>query len=210
MKRKTNPNRMELFRLRKRLVLAQRGHKLLKDKLEGLVQELTGRLARYKRLRRRFDRECPRLLARFTLATAVAPQGTVAEAVRQNAETTPLRVEPARIMGVVVPQFRIPVAAFRERVFRYSLTQTPPELDVAFEELRTLPELLFELAETERALQLLAVELERTRRRTNALEYVLIPELQETRRNIEQKISEAERSNISRLMKIKDMIMAER
>ena len=207
MKKKVNPNRMELFRLRKRLVLAQRGHKLLKDKLEGLVRELTDTIAKYKGLRKRLDEELPHLLARFTLATAVAPQGAVAEAVRQNVAPARLAIEHRRVMGVAIPVFKPPAPP---ESYRYSLTQTPPELDVAFEELRKLPDTLFELAEVERALQLLAHELGRTRRRTNALEYVLIPELQEERRDIEQKISEAERSNISRLMKIKDMLMAER
>ncbi|MFH1732868.1 MAG: V-type ATP synthase subunit D [Planctomycetota bacterium] len=207
MKKKINPNRMQLFRLRKRLVLAQRGHKLLKDKLEGLVQEVTELLVRYKKLRIRFDKDFPRLLARFTLASAVAPQGAVAEAVRQNASIVPLGVEDRRVMGVAVPTFTAPP---QPDAYRYSLTQTPPELDVAFEELRKLPEMLFELAEVEKTLLLLAHELERTRRRTNALEYVLIPELQADRKDVEQKIGEQERSNISRLMKIKDMLMAKR
>ena len=207
MKKKINPNRMQLFRLRKRLVLAQRGHKLLKDKLEGLVQEVTELLARYKKLRIRFDREFPRLLARFTLASAVAPSGAVSQAVRQNASVAPLNVAERRVMGVGVPTFSPPA---QPEAYRYSLTQTPPELDVAFEELRKLPDTLFELAEVEKALLLLAHELERTRRRTNALEYVLIPELQADRKDIEQKIGEQERSNISRLMKIKDMLVAER
>jgi V/A-type H+-transporting ATPase subunit D len=110
-------------------------------------------------------------------------------------------------MGVGVPTFAPPT---QPEAYRYSLTQTPPELDMAFEELRKLPDTLFELAEIEKALLLLAHELERTRRRTNALEYVLVPELQADRKDIEQKIGEQERSNISRLMKIKDMLMAER
>ncbi len=206
MRKKLNPNRMELFRLRKRLVLAQRGHKLLKDKLEGLVQEVTDLLGRYKTLRRRFDQKFTDVLARFTLATAIAPQGAVAEAVSQNASTAELEVETRRVMGVALPRFYPPA---QPEAYRYSLTQTPPELDVAFEELRKLPDALFELAEVEKTLQLLAHELERTRRRTNALEHVLIPELQEQRRDIEQKISERERSNVSRLMKIKDMLMAQ-
>ncbi len=207
MKKKINPNRMQLFRLRKRLVLAQRGHKLLKDKLEGLVQEVTELLARYKKLRTRLDQDFPKLLARFTLASAVAPSGAVSEAVRQNASVMPIEVADRRVMGVGVPTFAPPT---QPEAYRYSLTQTPPELDMAFEELRKLPDTLFELAEIEKALLLLAHELERTRRRTNALEYVLVPELQADRKDIEQKIGEQERSNISRLMKIKDMLMAER
>jgi len=207
MKKKINPNRMELFRLRKRLVLARRGHQLLKDKLEGLVREVTRLLGKYKALRQEFDEWFPLLLRRFTLAVAVAPQGSVADAVRQNASSAEFEIEQRRFMGVTVPAFRPPPAP---EAYRYSLTQTPPELDGALDELRKLPKLLFQLAEAERTLQLLAHELERTRRRTNALEYILIPELQEQRRDIEQKIGEQERSNISRLMKVKDMLMAER
>ncbi len=204
MKKKINPNRMELFRLRKRLVLAQRGHKLLKDKLEGLIREVDELLKRYRVLRRGFDRQFPQLLARFTLAAAVSPEGAVAEAVGQNATGAELHIESRRIMGVAVPAFKPPALP---QAYRYSLTQTPPELDAAFEELRKLPSVLFELAEVERSLFLLARELDSARRRSNALEHVLIPELKEQRRDIEQKISEQERSNISRLMKIKDMLM---
>ena len=205
MKKKINPNRMELFRLRKRLVLAQRGHKLLKDKVEGLVREVSELLERYVVVRKEFDEQFPQLLARFTMATAVAPHGAVAEAAAQNASRAELRVDARRVMGVSVPVFQAPPLP---AAYRYSFTQTPPELDVAFEELRKLPGRLFELATIERSLLLLARELATARRRTNALEHVLIPELREQCHDIEQKISEQERSNISRLMKIKDMLMA--
>jgi len=207
MKKKINPNRMELFRLRKRLILAQRGHKLLKDKLEGLVREVTDLLSRYKTLRARLDAAVPRLLGRFALAAAVAPEGAVAEALRQNAAPAELEVGDRRVMGVAVPAFRPPAPP---EPYRCGLTQTPPELDAALMALRELPHLLLEVATVEKTLLLLAHELERTRRRTNALEYVLIPELQDERRDIEQKIGEQERSNISRLMKVKDMLMAGR
>jgi V/A-type H+/Na+-transporting ATPase subunit D len=207
MKKKINPNRMELFKLRKRLVLAQRGHKLLKDKLEGLVREITELIPEYKTLRKEFDASFPRLLARFTLASAVAPGGAVREAILQNATTAELQVDVKRIMGVTTPIFTPPEPPTS---YRYSLTQTPPEFDIALEELRKLPQTLFRLAEKEKTLFALARELQTTRRRTNALEHELIPELQEARTDVEQKINEAERSNISRLMKIKDMLMAKR
>jgi V/A-type H+-transporting ATPase subunit D len=207
MKKKVSPNRMNLFRLRKRLVLAQRGHKLLKDKLEGLVRELQDLIGRYQGLRERFDAMFARVLARFTLAAAVGPEGAVAEAVRQNAAAADLRVSRRKLMGVAVPALKPPPPP---QHIGYSLTQTPPELDVAFEQLRELSALLFELAEIEHGILQICRDLERTRRRTNALEYVLIPELQEERRDVEQKIAEYERANTSRLMKIKDMLMAER
>jgi V/A-type H+-transporting ATPase subunit D len=227
MKEKVSPNRMQLFRLRKRLVLAQRGHKLLKDKLEGLVRELQERLEHYRELRRRFDERVPQLFARFTLAGAVAPEGAVDEAVRQNATAAELAVTTRRVMGVRVPTFSFggqrsadaseaspassgATASPVNPKFRYSFTQTPPELDAAFESLQELPSLLFEMAETEETLLRLCRELETTRRRTNALEYVMIPELQESRRDVEQKIGEYERSTTSRLMKIKAMLMQER
>ncbi len=207
MKRKINPNRMELFRLRKRLALAQRGHELLKNKLEGLIQQMTELLARYKVLRGQLDAQFVAVLDRFTVATAVSPQGAVAEAVAQNASPGALTIETRRFMGVSVPVFKPPP---QPAAYRYAFTQTPPELDVAFEELLKLPHILFPLAELEKALHLLAHELERTRRRANALEYILIPELQGQRREIDQKIGEQERSNTSRLMKVKDMLMASR
>lgn len=207
MKKKVNPNRMNLLRLRKRLVLAQRGHKLLKDKLEGLIRELTDLIPTYRRVRDELDRTFPGLLARFTLATAIAPRGAVREAIAQNATSAELGVDRRRVMGVTTPVFQPPESP---QSYRYSLTQTPTELDLAFEELKRLPDLLFRLAQLERSLALLAAELERTRRRANALEYVLIPELQQQRREVEMKINERERGNITRLMKVKEMLMEER
>ncbi|MFO7898916.1 MAG: V-type ATP synthase subunit D [Planctomycetota bacterium] len=207
MKKKVNPNRMNLLRLRKRLVLAQRGHKLLKDKLEGLIRELTDLIPTYRRARDEVDRTFPGLLARFTLATAVSPRGAVREAIAQNATSAELTIDRRRVMGVTTPVFQPPEPP---ESYRYSLTQTPPELDMAFDELQQLPDLLFRLAQLERSLALLAAELGRTRRRANALEYVLIPELQQQRREVEMKINERERGNITRLMKVKEMLMEER
>lgn len=207
MKRKVNPNRMNLLKLRKRLVLAQRGHQLLTDKLEGLVQHLTEQIPVYRRIRDEIDATFPGLLARFTLATALSPQGAVREAIAQNATSAELGVDHRRVMGVSTPEFHPPDPP---ESYRYSLTQTPPELDIAFDELKKLPDLLFRLAQLERSLTLVAQELQRTRRRANALEHVLIPDLQQQRRTIEQHINERERGNITRLMKVKEMLMEQR
>ena len=207
MRRKVPPTRMELLRIRKRLALAVRGHKLLKDKLEALIKEITPLLPRYRSLVEEVERRFPAVVGRFAMADAASPAGAVDAAVSQNVAPADLTFRERWFMGATIPEAE-PPAQFG--AFSYSLVRTAPELDAAVRDMRELLPALVELAVLEQTLLRIAVELERTRRRTNALEHVLIPELQEARKDIEQKISETERSTISRLMKIKDMIMARR
>lgn len=202
MKRKVSATRQELFRLRRRLALATRGHKLLKDKLEALVKEVAPLVNRYAEQTRRIEDEVLRLLTRFALASASSGGQAIQRAVFQN-EPVPLTREKKWYMGVRLPKLTIPEKRGR---LSYSYVQTGPELDEAILEGYDFLPLLLELAEVQQALFLLSRELERTRRRSNALEHVLIPELAENRKSVEQKLAEMERSDISRLMKIKEMI----
>jgi len=202
MRLRVNPTRMELLKIRRRLAMARRGHKLLKDKLEGLMQEFMERIAAYRGLRRRLDAELPRVLGRFTLAELLAGSRALRAALESARPTVALEFRTRKLMRVPVPEVRLTLGPRRP----YSFLDTPAELDAAVTAMRALAPELAELAEREEAVRRLAKEVEKTRRRTNALEYVLIPNLQETRKYIAAKLDENERSNISRLMKIKDII----
>ena len=203
MKKKVSPTRHELFRLKRRLELATRGHKLLKDKVEALVREMMPLIPKYNELVEEVEKKIARALRRFALADAASQKGAVETAVRQNVQPVDVSFEREWYMGVYLPKFgevTLPEA------YTYSFVETAAELDETVESMKELPALLLELARLEQSLFTIAVELERTRRRTNALEYVLIPELQESRKEVEQKIGELERSDISRLMKVKEML----
>jgi len=203
MRKKVSPTRHELFRLKRRLELATRGHKLLKDKLEALVRELLPLIPEYNRLVKEVAEKLARALGRFALADAASQKGAVEAAVRQNVRPVDVPYEREWYMGVYLPKFgEVTLPA----EYAYSFVETAAELDETVESMKELPALLLELARLEQSLFTISVELERTRRRTNALEYVVVPELQASRKEVEQKIGELERSDISRLMKVKEML----
>ncbi len=206
MKGKVNPTRQELFRLRRRLDLAVRGHKLLKDKLEALVKEVLRLVTRYAELVKQVEGELPRVVTQFALAGASSPGEAVKGAV--FAEAAPIEVDAAEqwYMGIRLPRLTPPKKA---PMLTYSYVQTGPELDEAVRAGRAFLGVLIDLAETQESLRLMASELERTRRRANALEHVMIPELTEQKKSVQQKLSELERSDVSRLMKIKEILEAE-
>ncbi len=196
---------MELLKIRRRLAMALRGHKLLKDKLEGLMQEFMNHVAGYRDLRREVDDGLPAVLGRFAMAEALAGSGPLRaalEAARPEADVT---FHVTKLMGVPVPGIEYQLGPRRP----YSFLDTPAELDGAVAAMRKYADRLVDLARREEVVRRLAREVEKTKRRVNALEYVLIPNLQETRRYIASKLDENDRSNISRLMKIKDIIRGE-
>jgi len=205
MKRKVPPTRMELLRVRKRLAMALRGHKLLKDKLEGLVKEVTERLESLKRLRLELDAEFPEVVELFARAAALASVPAAETAAALSYPGGVLRSREERVMGVVVPGLEFMLA---DETLPYSLAETSAHLDAAIRRLRELFGRVVELAQAEDGIRRLADELERTRRRTNALEYSVIPDLKATRRSIEARLEEYTRSDISRLMKVKEMLVA--
>ncbi len=204
MRKKVNATRMELMRVRKRLDLAVRGHKLLKDKLEGLIKELTERLVEYKQLRLTVDERWPRVFQRFALADADASPTATEAAILQARPRISVTSEIERIMGVAITKSE---ATVQPSESTYSLVQTSPHLDAALDELKEfLPELI-KLAGLEQAVRALGAEIQKTRRRANALEYVLIPDLAATKKDIRGRLEELARSEISRLMKVKQMLL---
>jgi len=205
MKRKVPPTRMELLRIRKRLALAVRGHKLLKDKLEGLVKEVTDRLQELKQHYLRLDAEFPEVIQLYVKAAATASVTATETAAATAYPGSVLQVADDRIMGIPVHTLKLTQTP---EIAAYNLDETSPHLDTAIRRLKQLYPQIVRLAELEDTIRRLADELERTRRRANALEYSVIPDLRDTRHMIEARLEEYMRSDISRLMKVKEMLLA--
>lgn len=197
-----NPNRMELLKLRRRLAIARRGHKLLKDKLDELMKRFLDLMRQAVEQRQLVERELAFAYTAFALARSEVMEEELREALAVPCAELDLRVSDARVMGVKVPSFQVELAGGFDC---YSLTLTPVSLDAALQAFRELLPGLLELAESENRMRLLAAEIEKTRRRVNALEYVLIPSLEETVTYITMKLDEMERSYRTQLMKIKSM-----
>ena len=191
-----NPNRMELSKLKKRLVVARRGHKLLKDKQDALIKAFLERARAGKALREKVEAELQECYGTFAFSRAQTTPEILEQALIFPGARCTLSVAWRNVMSVM--QEGNPV--------NYGFASVPLLLDVALEQFSKLILRLLELAAEEKAIRLMAGEIERTRRRVNALEYVMIPNLQETIRYISMKLDEQERSTLSRLMKIKEIV----
>ena len=198
-----NPTRMELLRLKKRLALARRGHKLLKDKQDELMRQLGELVETIKSLREKVEEEVSAAIRKFLFVRAVMEPERMECALMVPGRRVKIGVKERNVMSVKVPLFEKEVEG---EGYGYTPTEAPPEMDAVVDILDAVIEDVIELAEKEKMLQLLADEIEKTRRRVNALEYVLIPELEETIRYISMKMSEMERADLTRLMKMKDII----
>ena len=206
MRLAVNPTRMELLRLRKRLAVARRGHKLLKDKLDGLMKDFGEYAKAYKERRLAVDEQLPRVLKYFVLAEATSSRAVTEDALDLTRQDLVIETQLRRVMGVAIPHIEV---SFGEVRGGYSLMHTSPELDSAIDSLKKfIPELLH-MSELEQTVRLLSQEIEKTRRRINALEHTLIPNMAETIKFIKSKLDEMERSTTSQLMKIKADRMAE-
>jgi V/A-type H+/Na+-transporting ATPase subunit D len=209
-RKQVNPNRMELLRLKKQLVTARRGHKLLKDKRDELMRQFLEVIRANRKLRIQVESLLADAAQQMVLARAVMPPEVLETALMGGRESLSLSVDTRNITSVIVPVFSAPfeMTGALENL-PYGLASTAGELDQAITALNQALPVMVELAEVEKTAQLLADEIEKTRRRVNSLEYVLIPELQETIRSISMKMDENERGNLTRLMKVKDMIVAQ-
>lgn len=194
------------MRLRRRLVIARRGHKLLKDKQQELMRRLLELITEIRLHRARVRKEMRQVLAQFALARAAYEPQLLDEAVLIPTRKVEVTVATRRAMNIEVPVFTKKVTG---RLRCYGFATTAPVLDQALLSLDNLLEALFILAEKEKTLEILAGELERTRRRVNALEFVLIPSIEESIRMINFKLAEAERQDLTRLMRIKEIVRGE-
>ncbi|WP_071433405.1 V-type ATP synthase subunit D [Angelakisella massiliensis] len=205
-----NPTRMELSRLKTRLKTSTRGHKLLKDKRDDLMKKFLELVRRNKELREEVEKKIMGVYDGFAIASAVMSPEMLEEALMLPKEQVELEVGSANMMSVDVPVFKFTQSAGGEGdIYPYGLVSTSGELDDSVAALKEVLPALLELAQMEKSAQLLAEEIEKTRRRVNALEYVQIPSLQETIKSITMKLDENERGNLARLMKIKDMMVAQ-
>ena len=205
-----NATRMELTRLKGRLKTAVRGHKLLKDKRDGLMKQFLEIIQENRALRRRVEEGLMRAHGFFTVAAALMSPEVLEQALLYPKQSVELEVTVRNIMSVNVPVYHFRTQEHQGgEIYPYGFATTSCEVDGAVEALASVFQDMLKLAEIEKTSQLLAEEIEKTRRRVNALEYVVIPRTQENIRYISMKLEENERNNIIRLMKVKDMLLAE-
>mgnify|MGYP003373289918 FL=1 len=205
-----NPTRMMLTSLKKRLKTATRGHKLLKDKRDELMKEFLELARENGRLRQEVENRLADVYKNFSIASAIMSQEVMEESLMFPKQGVVLEVGNKNNMSVDVPVFDFKTTAEDPtNIFPYGFARTSGELDNAVSELADLFPMLLDLAAKEKETQLLAAELEKTRRRVNALEYVMIPRLEVTIKYIQMKLDENERGNQTRLMKVKDMMLEE-
>ncbi|MCI9404585.1 MAG: V-type ATP synthase subunit D [Clostridia bacterium] len=195
-----NPTRMELRRLKDRLKTAERGHKLLKDKSDEMVRQFLTLIRENKRLREEIEGEVAEALRLFSLS-AGQPLETL-QAIALPTLAASITVGTKNVMGVDVPYMQ--TSRVGDVELPYALCAAPAELDDAVLKLTDLADKLLHLAEVEKTCNMLADEIEKNRRRVNALEYVMIPQLKETIKYILMKLDENERAAVVRLMKVKD------
>ncbi len=203
---RVNPTRMELTRVKRRLVTAKRGHKLLKDKRDEMVRRFIGLVRENYTLRGQVEVELSIALKDFAMARAVMDPQMLEEAVLYPARKAEVVISKRNIMSVEVPVIKADEASLEKVVLPYGLAETSSQLDGAIATVAAVLPNLLRLAEIEKTCNLLADEIEKTRRRVNALEHVMIPQFEETIRYITMKLDENERGALTRLMKVKDMI----
>lgn len=204
-KMNVNPTRMELRRLKTRLKTATRGHKLLKDKSDEMIRQFMVYVRENKRLREEIEAELSSALKGFTLARAVSSNAVIEEAVMMPATKAEISLLSDNVMSVEVPSISVVEHEGQDK-YPYSFDTVTSELDASIGTLSTLLVKLVKLAEVEKTCNMLADEIEKNRRRVNALEYVMIPQIEETIKYINMKLDENERASTIRLMKVKSMI----
>ena len=203
-----NPTRMELTRLKGKLKTAQRGHKLLKDKRDELMKQFLDTVRELRALRSQVEQDLMRVHSSFTVASALMSAQAMEQALMYPKQSVELTMTFQNIMSVNVPVYHYQTRTDDTGdIFPYGFAATSGELDGAVAALGEVFQNMLKLAETEKAAQLMAEEIEKTRRRVNALEYVVIPDTQESIRYITMKLDENDRSTTTRLMKVKDMIL---
>jgi len=205
MELRVNPTRMELLKLKKRLRVATRGHKLLKDKLDEMMKAFLELVEENRRLRNEVEDNLGRAFKGFTMARAVLSWNYLEAALASHRGQTGIKAERVSRMNVEVPRFT-PVEEKDKNIYPYGLAETASDLDEAVRRLNSVFQSLIQLAQVEKTVELMAGEIERTRRRVNALEYVLIPQIEEQAKYITMKLEENERGNLIRLMKVKEMV----
>ena len=205
-----NPTRMELTRLKGRLKTATRGHKLLKDKRDELMKQFLDTVREVRSLRSEVEEELMTVHDAFTVASALMSSQALEQALLYPKQSVKLTQTTKNIMSVNVPVYDFQTQTRSDAdIYPYGFAATSGELDTAVDALGKVFRKMLKLAEVEKAAQLMSEEIEKTRRRVNALEYVVIPDTQEAIRYITMKLDENDRATTTRLMKVKDMLLKE-
>ena len=204
------PTRMVLNQLKGRLKTARRGHKLLKDKRDEMMRQFMEIIRKNQALRIKVEKGLTEAFGALTVASAVMSPEMLEQALMYPRQSVELGMSFDNIMSVKVPKYTFNTKdADPGDIYPYGFAQTSGELDVAMERLSQVFADMLELAQVEKTIQLLAEEIEKTRRRVNALEYVMIPEMSTNIRYISMKLEENDLSTKVRLMKVKDMVLKE-
>ena len=204
------PTRMELTRLKGKLKTAQRGHKLLKDKRDELMKQFLDTVREVRTLRAEVEEELMKVHGSFTVASALMSSEALEQALVYPKQSVELTMSFQNIMSVNVPVYDFKTQTRSDAdIYPYGFAATSGELDTSVEALGHVFRKMLKLAQIEKSAQLMAEEIEKTRRRVNALEYVVIPNTQEAIRYINMKLDENDRATTIRLMKVKDMILKE-
>jgi V-type ATPase, D subunit len=196
-----NPTRMELTRLKAKLVTAKKGHKLLKDKQDELMRIFIETIKKNKEMRINVEKKLTLSLKNFTMAKSIISESVFEESLAIPKIRYEVDVTKRNVMSVRIPEISLEKIGDENDLYPYSFAQTSYELDLAIEDMSFVMNDLLQLAQIEKSTQLMADEIEKTRRRVNALEYMTIPQLEETIKFIRMKLDENDRAAIIRLMK---------
>ena len=202
-----NLTRIESINMKKSLKTAQRGHKLLKDKLDELIKKLLELVKENQKLRKKSDEMLNTAYQNFMLAKAIMGEANIQEALIIPKKSVGLSIGETSIMSVKIPEFKFEEDNQNENKILYGFANTTSELDDAVEDFSKVSDILLKLAQNEKSIELISEEIEKTRRRVNAIENVTIPNYIDTIKYIQLKLSEDERATTSRLMKVKEMII---
>lgn len=203
MKLDIPPTRMQLLRLKRRGIIARRGHKLLKDKQDELMRKILDLVYRIREARLEIEEKLRQAFGYFYFASSKQAPKATDEALLATTKTIDIDYTTERVLNLKIPKFSKKIGG---GLIGYGFMTTSGDLDLALLKIDQLISRLLELAELEKALELLATEIEKTRRRVNALEYILIPSIEETIRFINLKLSEIERGDLTRLMRVKEIV----
>ena len=206
---RVNPTRMELTKQKKKLISASRGHKLLKDKRDELVRQFMDLIEVNMELRQKVEKGLKEANMEFAVARAGMSDETLNTALMASKKTLEIKQDYKNIMSVDIPKFSTNDDISGNDIYSYGYAFTAGDLDDAVYSLSTVFADMLKLAEVEKSCQLMASEIEKTRRRVNALEHVIIPEALDNIKYITMKLDENERSTQIRLMKVKDMMLEE-
>lgn len=202
-----NPTRMELKKLKARLQTATRGHKLLKDKSDEMIRRFTALIKENKRMRAELEAELSDCLGKFATACAYSSKEEIDKVFSMPVSNVSATFAVRDVMNVEVPSIEVSETKSTAS-FPYAFAEMTSEADYSVEKISRLVGKLLKLAEIEKTVAMLAVEIERNKRRVNALEYIMIPQIEETVKYIKSKLDENERAATTRLMKVKDILNA--